>query len=633
MSQPATETHRFEAEVDAVLRLVTHSLYTNREVFLRELVSNAVDALDKARILALAGEALRPVEGEPKIRILLDKDAKTISVEDDGIGMTAEEVRENLGRIAHSGTRRFLEEVAKGAKPDDASLIGQFGVGFYASFIVADRVEVDTLSARPDAVAVRWTSTGDGTYQIAPSDRTRRGTKVTLHVGERGQEFLDATVIERIVKRYSNFVLYPIELVDESADDAKPRRINATKAFWTRPPKEISDEEYDDFYREFMGGFLLPGDEPLTRLHFSMDAPIQFHALLYVPGRAPMELLGEASRGVALYARHVLVMERAEKLVPVYLRFLRGVVDSEDVPLNVSREAVQDHQSVSAIRRQITRKVLAHLDALAKDDRETFEKIWNRFGAILKEGIHTDNAHRDQLAKLLRYPTTTSGGALVSLDEYVASMADGQKAIYYITGASVEELEASPHLEACRERGIPVLLMTDPVDEWVVLNLTEYAGKPLENVRKGSWAGPDGATEDATDETADAGRIAHLIAKAKEVLGDRVADVRPSKRLRSSASCLVDPPDSLGHNMERLLEAARRPVTVRPKILELNPDHPLVRAAEKIAADAPDDEHLPLYVELFFDMAQLAQGTVADPAGVVRRIQTVMQEVLPPEVS
>ncbi len=632
MSQQATTTHRFEAEVDAVLRLVTHSLYTNREVFLRELVSNAVDALDKARILALAGESLRPVEGEPKIVVTLDKEARTIRVEDQGIGMTAEEVRDNLGKIAHSGTRRFLEEVAKGARPDDAALIGQFGVGFYASFIVADRVEVETLSARPDAEPVHWSSTGDGTYEIGPGTRTERGTAVTLHLGERGSEFLDADVLTRIIRRYSNFVLYPIELVDAGADDPKPRRVNATRAFWTRSPKELSDDDYQAFYREFMGGFLLPGDEPLTHLHFSMDAPIQFHALLYVPGRAPMEILGEATRGVALYARHVLVMERAEKIVPVYLRFLRGVVDSEDVPLNVSREAVQDHKSVSAIRRQVTRKVLGHLETIAKEDRKTYEEIWRRFGAILKEGIHTDNAHRDQLAKLLRYPTTTSEGALVSLDDYVASMPKDQDAIYYITGASLEELEASPHLEACRDRNVPVLLMTDPVDEWVVLNLTEYAGKPLRNVSRGEFeAGTTAPEQEGTDEGRSS--IEHLVAKAKEILGDRVAEVRPSRRLRTSAACLVDPPEGLGHNMERILEAARRPVTVRPKILELNPDHRLVRAAEAVAAEAPDDEHLPLYVELFFDMAQLAQGTVADPAGTVRRIQTVLEEVIPPEPS
>ena len=615
MSQPATTTHRFEAEVDAVLRLVTHSLYTNREVFLRELVSNAVDALDKARIL-----------------VTLDKGARTIRVEDQGIGMTAEEVRDNLGKIAHSGTRRILEEVAKGARPDDAALIGQFGVGFYASFIVADRVEVDTLSARPDAEPVHWASTGDGTYEIGPGTRTERGTAVTLHIGERGEAFLDAEVLTRIIRRYSNFVLYPIELVDAGADKPEPRRVNATRAFWTRSPKELSDEDYQAFYREFMGGFLLPGDEPLTHLHFSMDAPIQFHALLYVPGRAPMEILGEATRGVALYARHVLVMERAEKIVPVYLRFLRGVVDSEDVPLNVSREAVQDHKSVSAIRRQVTRKVLGHLETLAKEDRKAYEEIWRRFGAILKEGIHTDNAHRDQLARLLRYPTTTSEGALVSLDDYVASMPEGQEAIYYITGASLEELEASPHLEACRDRNVPVLLMTDPVDEWVVLNLTEYAGKPLRNVSRGEFEAGAGKA-DGTGTEGGKASIEHLVAKAKEILGDRVADVRPSKRLRASAACLVDPPEGLGHNMERILEAARRPVAVRPRILELNPDHRLVRAAEAVAAEAPDDEHLPLYVELFFDMAQLAQGTVADPAGTVRRIQTVLEEVIPPEPS
>ncbi len=625
MPNSAPETHRFEAEVDAVLRLVTHALYANREVFLRELVSNAVDALDKARILALSGEDLRPAEGEAAVRIVLDRDAKTLTVEDNGIGMTAEEARDNLGRIAHSGTRRFLEEVAKGARPDDAALIGQFGVGFYASFIVADRVVVDSLSAQPGAEAVRWASRGDGTFTLEPSDRTRRGTSVTLHIGERDASFLAPAVVERIVRRYSNYVLYPIELF-EAGKDAPPRRINATKAFWTRSPKDISEEDYQAFYREFMGGFLLPGDEPLTHLHFSMDAPIQFHALLFVPGRAPMELLGEASRGVALYARHVLVMERAEKIVPVYLRFLRGVVDSEDVPLNVSREAVQDHQSVSAIRRQVTRKVLGHLETIATDNPETYAKIWERFGAFLKEGIHTDNAHRDTLARLLRYPTTASDGALVSLDEYVASMPEDQKAIYYITGTSMEDLAAAPHLEACRERKIPVLLMTDPVDEWVVMNLAEYAGRPLENVSRSTFELPAG-TSGKNDED---GALSQLLSKARERLGERVADVRASQRLRSSVSCLVDPPDGIGANMERILKAAQRPVSVRPKILELNPRHRLVQAAEALADTAPDDDRLPVLIDLFCDMAELSQGTVTDPKATVSRIEAVLARFVPP---
>ena len=622
-----TQTHSFQAEVDALLRLVTESLYTEREVFLRELVSNAADALDKARFLALTDKELRPAEGEPRITIEIDKAARTLSVEDNGVGMTSEELVEHLGKIAHSGTARFLQQAARDGKAD-LSLIGQFGVGFYAAFMVADEVVVETLSARAGAEPARWASRGDGTFTISPGERGDRGTRVTLHLKEGADEFLERARVEAIVRRYSNYVMYPIVLRETGAEGDEAPQINAARAFWTRAPKDLSDEDYQEFYTHVMGGFVLPGDEPLARLHISADAPIQFHAVLFVPARAPLDLFSDEQRGIQLYARRVLIMEHADKLLPAYLRFVRGVVDSEDLPLNVSRETLQDHRAVSAIRRQLTRKMLGRLEEVAQEDPERYEKIWREFGSILKEGIHTDNGHRDQLARLLRYPTTTSGGALVTLDAYVDAMPDDQEAIYYITGTPDEDLARSPHLEACRARGHAVLLMTDPVDEWVVMGLSTYRDKPLRDVTQGEWASPDGEdTEDGEQEAPSPG-LAALIARAQEVLGERVREVRVSKRLRESAACLVVGEGGLGRNMERILRAANRPVPSSPKILELNPEHRFVRAAARLAQEHPEDPRLSEWIELLHDQANLAQGCVPDPAGTVRRMQAVLDHLL-----
>lgn len=635
---PAPEQHEFKAEVAAVLRLVTNSLYTHREIFLRELISNASDALDKARFQSLIDDTLEGRDLEPEIRILADKPRGVLVIEDTGIGMTREEASRNLGTIAHSGTLRFLQEVqhrqAEGRKAD-LGLIGQFGVGFYSAFMVAEQVDVYTRSGTPGSEAVHWSSRGDGSYTLGPTQREQRGTRIELRLKEDAKEFLDRFRIQHVVKRYSNFVMYPVKLREidaEGKEEVEAKQINEVSAFWTRDPKDLSDADYQEFYKHVMGGFVLPGDNPLGRLHLSLDAPIQFRSVLFIPGRRPADLFAEESKHLQLYARRVLVMESCDKLLPQYLRFMRGMVDSEDLPLNVSREMLQEHKSLSAIRRQLTRKVLKLFEDIAKEDRAKYEKIWETFGALIKEGLHTDNAHREQLTELLRFHSTGHEAPWVSLREYVDTMPEGQDAIYYITGESREALAASPHIEACRARGYAVLLMTDPVDEWVVQELEKYADKPLRSVTQGDLDLDRKPDTDADDDekvseassSDDAGEIAALLEAARKVLGERVENVRPSKRLTNSASCLVDPEGGLGRNMERILKAVGREITTRQRILEVNPRHPFVAAAQQLAASDPESPKLVQWIELLHDQAHLAEGHVPDPAGVVKRIQAIL---------
>lgn len=624
MSSTATESHEFKAEVSALLKLVTSSLYTNREIFLRELVSNASDALDRARFQALVEPDLRGKDQKSEIRITADKSRGVLTLEDNGIGMTREELARDLGTIAHSGTVKFLETLRdqqqSGAKPD-LDLIGQFGVGFYSAFMVADRIEVHSLSAKPGNDAAKWSSSGEDSFDIEASDRDTRGTRIELFLEDDAKEFLDRFRVEAVVRKYSNYVMHPITFVaigEDGKPENDPIQINEASAFWARSPADLKDEDYEEFYRHIMGGFVLPTDKPIARLHVSLDAPIQFQALLLVPGRAPADLFLEERRALQLYARRVMIIENCDTLLPTYLRFFRGVVDSEDLPLNVSREMLQEHQAVSAIRRQLTRKALGMLTDTAKSDRERYDALWGEFGAVIKEGIHTDNAHREQLTELLRYPTCRSRGRLMSLREYVEAMPDDQEAIYYIVGAPGADLSASPHLETCRSRGHDTLLMTDAIDEWVIQELKEYSGKPLRSVTQGEL--------DASGES-DSEAIAAAIEKTKSVLGDRVADVRASKRLTDSASCLVDPEGGLSRNMERVLRMANQEVPSRPRILELNPEHAFVVAVNELATTSPDDERLETWVELLYDQANLAEGVVHDPAGVVRRIQSVLKIV------
>lgn len=621
----AAQTHEFKAEVAALLNLVTNSLYTNKEIFLRELISNASDALDKARFAALVEEDLRDKDAAAQIRIVADKKGKTLTIEDTGIGMTADEAAKNLGTIAHSGTLEFL----KAAKKDNAGnldLIGQFGVGFYSAFMVADEVVVESLSAHAGSEAIRWRLKGDGTFSLEPGDRATRGTAITLQLKDDADEFLERFRIEGIVKRYSNYVTHPIALraIAEDGEETTTDQVNAASPIWQRSPKDISDEEYGEFYKHVMGGWVMPGDEPSARLHLSMDAPIQFSAVLYVPGRAPADLFQEDRRAIQLYARRVLIMENCDKLLPQYLRFFRGVVDSEDLPLNVSREMLQEHKSLSAIRRALTRKALKLLAETADADNERYETLWGEFGAVIKEGLHLDSAHRDDLLGLCRYRSAATEGTWMSLAQYVENMAEGQEVIWFIAGNDECALRASPHLEAVRARGEDVLLMTDAVDEWVLQSVADFQGKQLRSVTQGRLEG-----DEDQDEEGDAGDLAPLVAQAREVLGDRVKTVRLSTRLKDSASCLVDAAGGLSSNMERILRMARQTGAggAQKRILELNPEHAIVKATNELVKSSPEDARVGQWIELLHDLAALAEGSVPDPAATAKRVQAVLTEV------
>jgi molecular chaperone HtpG len=624
------EKHEFKAEVSALLRLVTNSLYTNREIFLRELLSNASDALDKARFQGMVDKDLRGQAEKPAIRVVADTPRGVLVIEDNGIGMTRDEAALNLGTIAHSGTLGFLERVKAqqedGQKPD-LNLIGQFGVGFYSAFMVADRIDVHSLSAVPGHEAVHWSSTGDGTFTVGPGDRDTRGTRIELHLKAEAREFLERYRLDTIVRKYSNYVMHPILLqaIDKDGKEDEQSQVNEATAFWMRPAKELSEDDYKSFYKHVMGGFVMPGDEPLGHLHISADAPIQFVALLYIPGKPPADLFMEDRKSLQLFARRVLIIDNCDKLLPPYLRFMRGVVDSEDLPLNVSREMLQEHNTLNAIRRQLTRKVLKQLDSIASERPDDYAKVWDNFGAVLKEGLHTDSAHQDELTGLLRFRTSTSDGKLISLAQYVEAMPEGQEAIYYITGESVEAVARSPHLEACKARGYQVLFLTDPIDEWVVQDLPNFKEKPLRSVTQGDLDIPEKDDEKKDEDRPD---LAPVLGRAKELLTDRVKDVRTSKRLRESASCLVDDEGGLSRNMERILKAARQNVPTRQRILELNPDHPFVRAVGKLSAESPQDPRLGTWIELLYDQAALAEGVVADPAGMVKRIQSVLDSAI-----
>ena len=626
------EKHEFKAEVSALLRLVTNSLYTNREIFLRELLSNASDALDKARFQGLVDNSLRDRDAKPAIQLHADEQSGVLVIEDNGIGMTRDEVALNLGTIAHSGTLNFLERAKaqqeSGQKPD-LNLIGQFGVGFYSAFMVADRIDVYSLSALPDHAAVHWSSTGDGTFTIGDSQREVRGTRIELHLKPEAREFLERYRLETVIRKYSNYVMHPIrvQVTDKEGKEDEEKQVNEATAFWTRPAKELTDADYKEFYKHVMGGFVMPGDEPLGHLHINADAPIQFVAVLYIPGKPPADLFQEDRKSLQLFARRVLIIENCDKLLPAYLRFIRGVVDSEDLPLNVSREMLQEHNTLNAIRRQLTRKVLKQLADIASERPEDYTKVWDNFGSVIKEGLHTDGGHQEEIMGLLRFRSTGSDGKLISLADYVAGMPEGQDAIYYITGESQEAVARSPHLEACLARGYQVLFLTDPIDEWVVQDLPNYKEKPLRSVTQGDLDIPEKPEDKQDDSKSD---IGPALAIGRALLGDKVKDVRASKRLRESASCLVDDEGGLSRNMERILKAARQNVPTRQRILELNPEHPFVQAVSKLAKDSPADDRVGTWLELLYDQAALAEGVVADPAGMVKRIQAVLNNAIKP---
>jgi molecular chaperone HtpG len=622
------ETRGFQAEVKQLLNLMIHSLYSNREIFLRELISNASDACDKLRFEALDNPALFEGDAELAIRVDYDPAARTITVGDNGVGMNRDEVIANLGTIAKSGTREFFSQLT-GDQQKDAHLIGQFGVGFYSSFIVADKVTVETRRAGDaPGQGVRWVSDGGGEFDIEPFERPRRGTDVTLHLREGQEDLLSGTRLRSIVRKYSDHIVQPIVMKKEAWTDGKSQRtdddetVNRASALWARPKSEITDEQYREFYKHVGHDF----DDPLAWSHARVEGRQEYTELLYVPAHAPFDLWDRSARhGIRLYVRRVFIMDDAEQLLPSYLRFVRGIVDSNDLPLNVSREILQESRDIEAIRAGCTKKVLDLLAGLAANDKDKYATFWKAFGSVVKEGVGEDFANKEKIAALLRFASTHADtpDESVSLADYVARMKTGQDKIYYVTAESFNAARNSPHLEVFRSKGIEVLLLADRVDEWVVSHVTEFDGKTLVSIARG---GLDlGGLEDAGEKEsveAEATELKDFVDRVKKSLGERVKDVRVTRRLNESPACLVADEHDVSANLARMLKAAgQRPPATKP-ILEINPKHPVVtRMKEEV-------RHFDDWANVLFDQAVLAEGgQLDDPATFVKRVNQLMLEM------
>jgi molecular chaperone HtpG len=627
---PEPVTHSFQAEVSQVLRLVIHSLYSHKEIFLRELVSNASDALDKLRFRAITAPEL--FEGDPTlaIRIRTDRDKGTLTIDDTGNGMSAEELVRDLGTVAHSGSRAFLEQLAQSGNKD-ARLIGQFGVGFYSAYLVADRVEVVSRAAGAGATANRWISEGKDTFTIEPADRPTRGTAITLHLREDQKEFLDDWRLRELIKRYSDYVSHPIQLevTKGTGADAKTEleTVNRASALWQRPKSEITDAEYDEFFQHLNHGHG-GEDKPLFRSHFKVEGSQEFAGLLYVPRERPFELrFGMKHRGVRLYVKRVLIMEECDELVPEWMRFVVGVIDSDDLPLNVSRELLQESSAVRTIKKQVVKHVLDGLESLASERAEDYATFWKNFGVFVKEGAAGDFENRERLGKLLRYEST-NGDGLTSLAEYALRMKEGQPAIYYAIGESKKILEGAPHLEGLRQRGYEVLFMCDPIDQWTAESLRTFEGKPLVSAMRADLKIEEKEEDKKAREVVE-GAMAGILERARAVLGGKVKEVRFSDRLTDSPCCLVIAGQGSHAYVQRLLREAGREVPKSERILELNPHHVVVRNLETLVERK--DPQVSEWLELLYDQALVAEGApLEDPAAFSRRVTSLLGKVTAP---
>ncbi len=617
-----SETLGFQAEVKQLLHLMIHSLYSNKEIFLRELISNASDAADKLRFAALSDEQLLGNDPELRIRIEIDKEARTVIVDDNGIGMSRAEIIEHLGTIARSGTAEFLKNLS-GDERQDASLIGQFGVGFYSAFIVAGRVEVYSRAAGADADAgVQWVSDGEGEFSVTDVVRPERGTRVVLHLREDESEFLEPLRLRTLVRKYSDHLSIPVQMRKDDAQDGEWETVNEATALWTRPRQEISDEEYNAFYKHIAHDF----DEPLCWSHNRVEGKREYTSLLYVPARAPFDLYNrEAPRGLKLYVQRVFIMDDAEVFLPLYLRFVRGVIDSSDLPLNVSRELLQQDPDVEAIRAALTRRVLDLLKKLAADDQDKYQQFWAQFGRVLKEGPAEDAGNSEKIAGLLRFASThgASSEEQESLADYVGRMVEGQDKIYYLSGESYQAASNSPHLEVFRERGIEVLLLSDRVDEWLMAHLHEFDGHQLQDISRGALDLPgqeeSGQEPDQKDEKAHQA----LLQRLGKALAERTSEVRLTARLTASPACLVGNEADLGPQMREILKAAGQPVPETRPSLEINPEHGLVR---RLASESDEQRFADLAL-ILFDQAWLADGRrLDDPGSYVRRVNALLAE-------
>ena len=623
------ETLGFQTEVKQLLHLMIHSLYSNKEIFLRELISNASDAADKLRFEALAKPELLEGGAELKIRLSFDKDAKTVTLEDNGIGMNRAEVIAHLGTIAKSGTADFMKNLT-GDQKKDSTLIGQFGVGFYSAFIVADKVDVFSRRAGDAASeGVHWSSKGEGDFEVATVEKADRGTRIVMHLKADESEFADGWRLRNIVKKYSDHIALPIELPKESHGEDQPAEpewetVNRASALWTRPRTEVKDEEYQEFYKHVAHDF----ENPLSWSHNKVEGKLEYTSLLYVPGRAPFDLYQrEAPKGLKLYVQRVFIMDQADEFLPLYLRFIKGVVDSNDLSLNVSREILQKDPVIDSMKSALTKRVLDMLEKLAKSEPEQYKGFWKAFGQVLKEGPAEDFANKEKIAGLLRFSSTSddSGEQSVSLADYLGRMQEGQDKVYFLSGESYAQVKNSPHLEVFRKKGIEVLLLTDRIDEWLMSYLTEFDGKQFVDVARGDLdLGKLDSEEDKKAQEEVAKAKEGLIERLKGALGEQVAEVRVSHRLTDSPAILAIGEQDLGLQMRQILEASGQKVPDSKPIFEFNPAHPLI---ERLDAE-PDEDRFADLSHILFDQAALAAGdSLKDPASYVRRLNKLLVEL------
>jgi len=612
------QTHSFQTEVSQLLHLMIHSLYSNKEIFLRELVSNASDAVDKLKFESLANDAMVEGKEELQVHIDVDKDAGTITITDNGIGMTEEEVMANIGTIANSGTKKFLQSLDE-KQAEDSNLIGQFGVGFYAAFIVADEVVLTTRKAGDDqANGTIWTSKGEGEYSLETTTVSDFGTKITLHIKDDEKEFLDDYRLRNIISKYSDHITVPIMMIkpaEEDSDAIEYEMVNKANAFWTQDKRELKQEDYDEFYKSLTFDF----EAPLTQLHNRVEGNLDYTSLLYIPSKAPFDMWEPKRKGgIKLYAKRVFIMEDNEELMPMYLRFIKGVIDTADLSLNVSREILQGNKVVDTIRKASVSRILKELEKMAKNKPEKYADFWKEFGMVMKEGVVEDPSNKDKIASLLRFATTKSDSEAqtVSLAEYIERMGDEQKDIYYITAETFAAAKGSPHLEIFKQKDIEVLLLSDRVDEWMVNNFTEFEGKNLKSIAKGDLQDLDSKEEKEEKEKTAEG-YKDTLEKMQTILEAQVKEVKISNRLSESPSCLVADENEMGGNMERIMASLGQDVPETKPILEINPTHPLV---EKLKTKVDED-----LVNVLFDQAVLSEGgQLKDPAEFVKRMNKLI---------
>ena len=638
----ATEKKEFKTEVQQLLDLVIHSLYSNKDIFLRELISNGSDAIDRLRFEALSNKELIKDDPEFRIKLFVDNEAKTLRIEDNGIGMTRDELEKNIGTIAHSGTRQFMEELKKGKAKANPELIGQFGVGFYSAFMVADNVMLKTRPANGDE-SWTWESSGDGTYEISEGGRDKRGTEITLHLNESSRDYIVEFRLRQIIKKYSDFVEYPVVMDiirDEPPmdDEGKPKEgaekqttvteetLNSMKAIWMRPKSEVKKEEYNEFYKHVSHDYT----DPLKTIHYSAEGKIEFKALLYLPAKAPFDMFQQegTKHGIHLYVKRIFIMDNCEALLPRYLRFAKGVVESNDLPLNVSREILQEDVIIKRIEKSVTTKTLSVLKSMMKKSGDDYLSFYREFGKVLKEGIEVDPTNKDKIKDLLLFESSkTEPGKYVSLKEYTERMVLDQKEIYYITGTSRNAVENSPHLEVFKKKEIEVLFMIESVDEFILSGFGEYDKKKLKSIAQGDI---DLGTEEektiAEEQKKEAsGKYTKLIKKVQDSLKDDVKEVRLSDRLTDSASCLVTDDGDMNPQMERIFAAMNQAVPETKRILELNPDHPVIETMNDLFAADKKNPKLTDYSELLYDQALLTEGiAIKDPARFARLVTDLM---------